>query len=412
MDCGALHRETVRIDHLETDLDFRKITLAAMPAFWLLYDTDCTIHFSRSNVVDKIAIPECERLARVYTLEGIDRDDEPLTPPNEEVGPLRVKIRSDYDGSARAECVDGALLMTDVYISKVRKERRFPPARCKIIANAIEFRRDAGFTGLLAQEMYERLFRPTRDMLHLVELDLADARDIDEDLPSPWDAVAEERDAEDSQFELDEHDLATLTSAVANIGEVGDAGPDDSKAPATSTPIEVLTGDGDTDDIVQKPRGRGRSRLRPSSTSKTAIERVRKQRRINPNPDGPALTCVAYLKKRHGIVIHDAAESPSEKTGSGKSKYMASQWLEEGGHLDLVICRSCSRGQACNLKAVNYAIHNSTATVDRDNTERSELIMAVHDKYYSDPRQGEGSKAWTPRQDPYRVMYAQLRTVS
>eukprot|EP00854_Cymbomonas_tetramitiformis_P025827 gene25827-31601_t len=370
MDCGALHRETVRIDHLETDLDFRKITLAAMPAFWLLYDTDCTIHFSRSNVVDKIAIPECERLARVYTLEGIDRDDEPLTPPNEEVGPLRVKIRSDYDGSARAECVDGALLMTDVYISK---------------------------------EMYERLFRPTRDMLHLVELDLADARDIDEDLPSPWDAVAEERDAEDSQFELDEHDLATLTSAVANIGEVGDAGPDDSKAPATSTPIEVLTGDGDTDDIVQKPRGRGRSRLRPSSTSKTAIERVRKQRRINPNPDGPALTCVAYLKKRHGIVIHDAAESPSEKTGSGKSKYMASQWLEEGGHLDLVICRSCSRGQACNLKAVNYAIHNSTATVDRDNTERSELIMAVHDKYYSDPRQGEGSKAWTPRQDPYRV---------
>ncbi|KAK3285868.1 hypothetical protein CYMTET_6543 [Cymbomonas tetramitiformis] len=163
MDHSALRQETVRINHLEIELAFQKITLATLPAFWLLYDTDCTIHFSRLNVVDKIAIPECERLARVYTLEGIVRDDESLTTPNEEPGPLRVKMRSDYDGGARTECVDGALLLTDVYISK---------------------------------ELYERVFRPTTDLLHLVDLDLADARDLDEDLPSPWDIVAKERDAE------------------------------------------------------------------------------------------------------------------------------------------------------------------------------------------------------------------------
>ncbi|KAK3290086.1 hypothetical protein CYMTET_2554 [Cymbomonas tetramitiformis] len=210
--CGV-----VRIDHLESGLNFKKIERTALHAFWLLYDTDCTIHFPRSNSVDKIAIPDCERLARVYTLDGIDSEDKSLS-LCEESGPLRVKLRSlsDSDGRVRTEYVDSTLFMSEVYIDK---------------------------------ELHERVFEPIVDMMHLVELDLADTRDLDEHLPSPWNVVVAERDAE-VLFELDENDVATLSSAVATVGDIVDL----SKATfSSSKPTEVYN---DTDDIIVEPRVR------------------------------------------------------------------------------------------------------------------------------------------------------------
>ncbi|KAK3290068.1 hypothetical protein CYMTET_2536 [Cymbomonas tetramitiformis] len=378
MDDGALHREIVLIDRLKTELNFKKITRAALGAFWLLYETDCTIYFPRSNIVDKIAIPECERLARVYTLEGIDRDNESLA-PSEVAETLRVKMRplSDRDGRARTECVDGALLLTDVYIS---------------------------------EELHERVFRPNMEDLHLVELDLGDIRDLDrEHLPSPWNAVAEERDAEVPLFELDEDDLATPASAVANVGESSDL---ETRAPSEPS---NLRRDGD---IVIEHSPSASSHFSHLSAdaeavahSETASARPRKRRRrADANPDAsPAMSCVAYVKKKYGIVMDEEAENTPEKTASAKSKYMSSRWIECGGHLDMIICRSCGRGQGCNLKALNHISFNSPAAVDRDDKKRAEHVMNMHDKYYLDPRQKPTRKAWTPRQDPYLSVYAKIR---
>ncbi|KAK3248893.1 hypothetical protein CYMTET_41658 [Cymbomonas tetramitiformis] len=240
-------------------------------------------------------------------------------------------------------------------------------------------------------------------------------------------------DAEVPLLELDESDLATPAFALANVAESIDSGTRAPSEPSSNLrrgdgeaqPIEaLLTGNGDIVVVGAHPPS---ASSHPShlfadaeavARSETASARPRKRRRrANANPDaGPSMSCVAYLKKKYGIAMLDdvgAIENTAERTASAKSRYMSSRWIEYGGHLDMMImCRSCSRGQACNLKALNHISFNSPVAVDRDDKKRAERIMNMHDMYYSDPRQRATTKSWTPRQDPYLPVYAKIRGAS